>query len=348
MSQQGARAVGPPGEVLKMREELLALYRKSLGSEHNDTLRAAGNLASSYGDVGRLDEALKLQEETLAICQRVLGPEHLDTLWTKRNLTLYYATSGRGEEALKIRQDLLPIYRKVLGPQHHTTQGVTALLADSYVDAGRVEEAMSLLAESSKYPFADTMQVLINSVLQAWFGRDADHAATCRRTLEHAADTDDPSTADRAAKAYCLLPSSDPRLLETALTLARRAVEHGKNQRLLAWYQMTLGMAEYRHANYAAAGETLSAAIGADKDNEMVRRTAGFFQAMSRFRQGEAVTARQLFDNAAAQMKVLPVDDRRLARTTEVNDVILWLAFKEAKALLQSKAEADPAKSGER
>ena len=49
--------------ALKLREGVLALYRKVSGPEHPDTLTAMGNLAQSYANAGRQDEANKLQEE---------------------------------------------------------------------------------------------------------------------------------------------------------------------------------------------------------------------------------------------------------------------------------------------
>ena len=132
-------------------------------------------------------------------------------------------------------------------------------------------------------------------------------------------------------------PSSDVQLLETALALARRAVALGKEHRYLPYYQMALGMAEYRHANYPAADEALGAAELGGKDNYHVSVTARLFRTMSLFRQGKATEARELFDEAAAVMKPLPADERQpFAEGAGSDDVIVWLAYKEAKTLLRS------------
>jgi thiol-disulfide isomerase/thioredoxin len=62
---------------------------------------------------------------------------------------------------------------------------------------------------------------------------------------------------------------------------------------------------------------------------------------MSLFRQGKENEARQLALEAVSWMKPLPTDEKNpLAGKADTNDLILWLAYKEAKALLQFDAAA--------
>jgi cellobiose-specific phosphotransferase system component IIA len=122
-------------------------------------------------------------------------------------------------------------------------------------------------------------------------------------------------------------------------------VELAKDHPYAPWSQMGLGMAEYRHGNFAAADQALSAAEEAGKNNHWVKDASRFFHAMSLFRQGKEAEARQLFAEAEAQMKPLPADERQpLANGADLNDVVVWIAHKEAKALLESNATAVPAK----
>jgi hypothetical protein len=68
-----------------------------------------------------------------------------------------------------------------------------------------------------------------------------------------------------------------------------------------------------------------------------------FYRAMSLFRQGKKVEARKLALSAAAKMKPLPKDDNNpLAGGPDHNDLILWLACKEAKGLIQLDAVPPP------
>jgi eukaryotic-like serine/threonine-protein kinase len=63
---------------------------------------------------------------------------------------------------------------------------------------------------------------------------------------------------------------------------------------------------------------------------------AAFYRAMSLFRQGKEEEARKLALAAAAKMKPLPQDEQNpLANEANHDDLILWLAYKEAKAIIQ-------------
>jgi tetratricopeptide (TPR) repeat protein len=200
---------------------------------------------------------------------------------------------------------------------------------------GRTQEALAHLATASARDPNDTMLSQQVAALQAWFNQDTEFATTLRRAIEFASGTTNPPTAERAAKMGSLRPSTDKAQLEASLVLARRAVELGKNSAEIYWFQMALGMAEYRNGHYAAADESLSAAAQAGKDDPSASGTASFYRAMSLFRQGQDTKARRLFTEAASRMKPLPADDKNpLAGGATPDDLILWLAYKEAKALV--------------
>ena len=64
---------------------------------------------------------------------------------------------------------------------------------------------------------------------------------------------------------------------------------------------------------------------------------------MSLSRQGKSDEARKLAIGAAAQMKPLPKDEQNpLANDAYWDDLILWLAYKEAKAMIQLDAARPP------
>jgi hypothetical protein len=100
-------------------------------------------------------------------------------------------------------------------------------------------------------------------------------------------------------------------------------------------------MAEYRSARYAAADESLAVAAqlastvdGADYQARL-EGIASFFRAMSLYQQGKPAGARALFTATEARMKPLPSDGHNVISANEhQDDVILWLACKEAKTLL--------------
>ena len=176
------------------------------------------------------------------------------------------------------------------------------------------------------------------AALQAWFGQDKELAATRQRVLAFARETNSATTANRAAKVCSILPSTEKAELEAALTLGRTAVKLGQGGE---WNLLALGVAEYRSGNDAAAEKALRAAADAGPTNRYVTGTSQFFRAMSLFRQGKPDVARQLAIAAAATMKPLPADERNpLPGNDDHDDLILWLAHKEAKAMIQFDAPA--------
>jgi hypothetical protein len=109
--------------------------------------------------------------------------------------------------------------------------------------------------------------------------------------------------------------------------------------------KLTLGMAEYRSGHFAEADAALlAAADGARKNNNSsVAGTATFYRALSLFRQGKENEARKLATDAAAQMKPLPQDEKNpMAGGASPDDLLLWLAYKEGKGLIQFDAAPAP------
>jgi WD40 repeat protein/tetratricopeptide (TPR) repeat protein len=212
--------------------------------------------------------------------------------------------------------------------------------------AGLTLEGLSVLSSALASNPDDTYLLIEVAALQAWFGKDAELAATCRRALESARDTTDPSTADRTAKVCCLRASQDKARLDAALALAKRAVTLGKDHAWLHYFRMALGMAEYRSGNDTAACEALAAAERASNGQPHSSGTSAFYHAMSLFRQGKEVEARRIAIEAASRMKPLPADEKNpLTDGASADDLILWMAYKEARSLLKlDTAAASPSK----
>jgi hypothetical protein len=263
-------------------------------------------------------------------------------LHTRPNLGRY----REGYEAARAAQDdfAARFYLHLLPPREQKMLKRQAA-ADREIAAGRTQAALvHLVALSAAHP-EDTILSLKVAALQAWFGQDKEYAETCARALAFARSTSLPTTAERAAKVCCLRPAPDSARRESALALARQAVKLGKADPLLPWLRMTLAMAEYRSGHDATADQALRAAAEAGKNNSYLTSLAAFYRAMSLFRQGKADEARKLALAAAARMRPLPRDEANpLAGDADHDDLILWLAYKEAKALIQFDAAPAPSK----
>ena len=221
-------------------------------------------------------------------------------------------------------------------------------LATAYESAGLQREAVAHLAKLHAANPHNHTRLLKVACLQAWFRQDTEFADSCRRGLPFAKNVTDPQKAEQSSKACCLLPAINEAQLEAVLTLARKAVELGKDSPWLPWYQMSLGMAEYRNGHFAAADAALIAAAKCandrpDRDNTQVARTSAFYRALSLFRLGKEKDARQLVTEAAVNMKPLPANEQNpLANGATYDDLIMWLAYKEAKDMIKFGAPPPP------
>jgi tetratricopeptide (TPR) repeat protein len=222
-------------------------------------------------------------------------------------------------------------YRRAVTDQT-TDAALLAKLATAYQEAGRTREAVPVLASALANDSKDTLLLLKVAALQAWFGQNDELAVTCTRALEFAKDTQDPTTAERTARVCSLRPSDDRTRRDAALALARRSVELGRGGKDLPWFQMALGMAEYRSGHFAEAAAALEAAADNAKVSKdlgaaeafYVSDTSAFYRAMGLFRQGKKDEAEKLATEAAAKMVPLPRDERNpLSGGANHNDLIL-------------------------
>jgi tetratricopeptide (TPR) repeat protein len=197
---------------------------------------------------------------------------------------------------------------------------------------GRLAEALPQLVTASASDPEDMELSLAIAALQAWFGQGKEYAATRARILAFARGAQQWNVAERAAKACSILSATGKADLDAALTLGRTAVQLDRN----GWTLLALGMAEYRSGNDAAAQEALLAAVEADPNNLRITSISAFYQAMSLFRQGKKVDASKLALAAASKMTPLPKDEQNpFANNAHHDYLIMWLAYKEAKAMLK-------------
>jgi hypothetical protein len=344
------RGVGEFARAIPFLERSVELHRRASGPEAEATLSAQNSLAVVYNAAGQHGRAVSLHEETLKLTKAKRGPDHPLTLLSMNNLAGAYQAAGKGDLAVPLLEEALKLTKTKLGPDHPHTLITMNNLAGAYQYAGQLDLALSLSKETLKLLKAklgpdhpDTLTSMRNlaewylaaAAHQAWCGQEKELAATCGHALELAKDSNDPITTERVAKACNLRPTGDASRLAASLLLARKAVERGKSHQALPWFQVALGMAEYRSGHLAEADAALSAAIAGGKGNAHITGTGAFYLAMSLFRQGKPDEARQLANAAAAKMKPLPKDEKNpLADNAGHNDLILWLAYKEAKALI--------------
>jgi len=270
-------------------------------------------------------------------------------------LSCLHALLGRNNEAQASHQKVIELadqYAGLFSDREEAKLQREHLLALGIRSLDRPKDPLNILGGLSGLAALnpeDTLLAMRVAAQQLWFGQETDYVATCRRVLLAATDPKEPAEAERAAKITSLRTQKDPELREAARNMAQRAVELGRDMPgSLPWYQMSLGMAEYRSGHFAAANEALQAAIkGIAKDESERHRyivgcTAALYQAMSCIQQGKTNEARALVEATEAKLEPLPTDDQNPTAGNIYqddfyhDDLILWLAYKEARTLLSS------------
>ncbi|MGY8770597.1 MAG: hypothetical protein ACKVH8_19455 [Pirellulales bacterium] len=101
---------------------------------------------------------------------------------------------------------------------------------------------------------------------------------------------------------------------------------------------------------YAEADKAMitAAETATNNNRKWIESTSNFYHAMSLFQQGKPDEAHTLFIEAEAKMKPLPADEKNpLADDANHDDLILWLAYKEAKGLLAETGTDEDVESSE-
>ncbi|KAJ7830390.1 hypothetical protein B0H13DRAFT_1492959, partial [Mycena leptocephala] len=78
---------------------VLEKHEQLFGADHPDTLRAMGNLAVTYYELGRYQEAEPLESIVLEKRKQLLGADHPHTLLAMTNLAATYRKLRRYQEA---------------------------------------------------------------------------------------------------------------------------------------------------------------------------------------------------------------------------------------------------------
>ena len=129
-------------------EKCVEIWKSSFGDDHENTLRAMGNLAISYKQIASFQKALELEEKVLDVVRRRPGAEQHNALIIMGNLAVSYSRVGKHEEAVELGKQVLEAKRLVLGPEEVDTVMTMANLAVSYKNLGQNREALELEEEA--------------------------------------------------------------------------------------------------------------------------------------------------------------------------------------------------------
>ena len=99
-------------------------------NEHS-ILVSLGNLALTYGKLGRLDEALSRRQEVYSRTLKLCGEEHIESLMEAYNYSLALNRLKHFKESKALLREKMLVARRVLGEEHT----LTLKIRDSYAEA---------------------------------------------------------------------------------------------------------------------------------------------------------------------------------------------------------------------
>lgn len=138
------RNLGMLERAIVPQEEVLRIWRETLGSDDQNTLGALNNLGHILHRIGRLEEAEAHLREAVDGYRRTLGEDHPETLSATSNLGALLRDLRRTEEAEQLYIETMERRERLLGRDHPST-------LTSYNNVGTMLASQGKRAESLAY-----------------------------------------------------------------------------------------------------------------------------------------------------------------------------------------------------
>ena len=158
------------GEAEPLMGRALAIYEKSLGTEHPRVATALSNLAQLFKDTNRLVEAEPLMRRALAIDEKSFGTEHSEVATDLNNLAQLLQDTGRLGEAEQLMRRALAIDEKSFGTEHPRI-------------AIRLNNLAQLLQDTNRLIEAEPLMERVVTIFEGNFGENHPNVATAFNNL---------------------------------------------------------------------------------------------------------------------------------------------------------------------
>jgi hypothetical protein len=150
----GLSEAGRHEDVLAVDEARFEMLRRH-GESGQVMLSVMGNLASTYGTLGRDEEALQMRRDVYSGWLELFGEEHRDTLKDAFNYAVSLVGLRRFEEAKSLLRKTIPVARRVIGDGHILTLKMRkvyakALFFDGSATLDDLREAVTTLEDAER------------------------------------------------------------------------------------------------------------------------------------------------------------------------------------------------------
>ncbi|KAJ7842315.1 hypothetical protein B0H13DRAFT_140627, partial [Mycena leptocephala] len=146
-------------EAKELNLAVLEKQKQVLCDDHPETLRAMGNLASTYCELSKFHKAEELNIVVLEKQKQVLGDDHPDTLRAMGNLASTYHNLGEFHKAEEMKVVVLEKRKQAFGDDHPDTLWTMGSLASTYHSQGefhRAQELEVVVLEKRKQAFGES------------------------------------------------------------------------------------------------------------------------------------------------------------------------------------------------
>ena len=342
--------LGRLDESRELREDLLKRELAVRGTKDPSPLHVMHVLGKFYADHGPWEKVIPLREELLRLRREVFHPDDPRISDTASDLADAYVKEGRLADAVPLYQEAVAAALSGRDRSPNVALEELQRLAKTFLCIGRTNDALEAWAKAASVGRTNWAMQIKVAALHAWLGRDSVREEMADRILCMVEEVSDLNAINCASKLAALGPLASRELRETALRLARRALEAGQGSSLRPWFRLSAGMAEFRLGQYALAAGSLAAAEeeangSSSRQRPYIQGTAQFYRAMSLFALGHEDQARDLFAEAAALTEPPPAAENAMRLATASHDrLVLWLAFREAGDLLGEAPDSGSAR----
>ncbi len=141
-------------DSLSVQEAALSLLRR-LGASEEGMLIAQGNLAITYGQLGRYEQALQIERDVYFGRLKFSGEEHGKTLRAAMNYANFLVHLERDQEAKAVLRRTTPVARRVLGENNELTLKMRQIYAialgmDDNATLDDLREAVNTLEDTDR------------------------------------------------------------------------------------------------------------------------------------------------------------------------------------------------------
>ncbi|KAG8716716.1 hypothetical protein FRC09_015318 [Ceratobasidium sp. 395] len=168
--------VGQYDKAMVLRLRVVEDLKRVLGADHEETLSAMDNLATTYSNQGLYKQAETMEVHVLEGRRRALGDEHPSTLTAMGNLAATYSHQGLYKQAETLEVQVLEGRKRSLGDAHPDVLTAMSNLAMTYSDQGLYKQAEMLRVEvlegrkrvlGDEHP--DTLSAMNNLANTYWY-----------------------------------------------------------------------------------------------------------------------------------------------------------------------------------